>query len=141
MPTSRRQSGSLIGRFGRAVTGRTLRRSVSERDLIALESQIGRQLFGEVPKGVRREFFNLDPHTWMWHEEWVDPTSKQHRVQTVRYEVQPDRIVKVADGVRYARLTGKELDDFVLAVQLYYDRVLREIYHYDPATGRPLPQD
>ena len=45
-------------------------KKLSERELLALESEIGSELFGEVPKGHRREFFCLDEKTWMWHEEW-----------------------------------------------------------------------
>ena len=43
---------------------------MTERELIQLESEIGAQLFGEIPKGHRREFFCLDEKTWIWYEEW-----------------------------------------------------------------------
>ena len=45
-------------------------KQLTERDLIRLESEIGAQLFGPLPKGRRREFFCLDASTWIWHEEY-----------------------------------------------------------------------
>ena len=41
---------------------------LTERELLQLESEIGSQLFGDIPKGHRRSFFNLDETTWIWHE-------------------------------------------------------------------------
>ena len=48
------------------------RKAALYRNLIRHEAKIGGQLFGPVPKDGRREFFCLDRHTWVWHEEWVD---------------------------------------------------------------------
>jgi len=112
---------------------------VSNRDLIRLESKIGGQLFGAVPKGHRREFFCLDEHTWIWHEEWIDAETRQKRAITTRYEIRNNGIIKVQDNQPYESVEGEELSNLITAIQLYYDRVVREIYHYDPATGRPLP--
>ena len=78
-------------------------KKLTERELIQLESAIGAQLFGEIPKGHRREFFNLDKSTWIWHEEWIDANGKNN-VTTTRYEVQSDRILKVQEGARYTLL-------------------------------------
>lgn len=110
-------------------------KKLTERELIQLESAIGAQLFGEVPKGRRREFFNLDKTTWIWHEEWTDANGKNN-VTTTRYEVQPDRILKVQEGARYTFLEGDELQNLGLAVQMYYERVMREVYRRDPTTGQ-----
>jgi len=108
------------------------------RDLIRQESKIGAQLFGPIPKDHRREFFCLDEHTWVWYEEWNDPTSKQLRSVTTRYEIHNNGIIKVQDGHPYQNVEGQELANLMTAIELYYEQVLRGVYKYDPVTGRPL---
>ena len=112
-------------------------KQLTERDLIRLESEIGAQLFGPLPKGRRREFFCLDASTWIWHEEWVDEDRKHH-LATTRYEVQDRGILKVQEGARYSYLEGQELQNLTLAIRMYYERVARDIYKVDPDTGEPL---
>lgn len=111
---------------------------LTKRELIQLESEIGGKLFGPVPRGHRREFFNLDPTTWIWHEEWTDRTGKR-RTSTTRYEVHENGVLKAQEGARYNFLEGQELDNFIAATQLYYDQVARDVYKCDPQTGQPLP--
>lgn len=110
---------------------------LTQRELLNLESQIGASLFGPVPQGRRREFFCLDEDTWIWHEEWLDD---KHKLQTstIRYEVQEKGVLKVQEGARYSYLEGSELNNFVLAVNMYYERVAREVYRRDPSTGEKL---
>lgn len=106
----------------------------TERELIQLESQIGATLFGPLPPRTQRSFFNLDERTWIWHEETeIDHGQKQRA--TIRYEIQDKGILKVQEGSRYSYLEGSELDNFMVATQQYYERIAREIYHRDPATG------
>lgn len=110
---------------------------MSRRQLIQAESEIGRTLFGPIPKGGRREFFCLDEDTWIWHEEWVGPDGKKI-FKTTRYEIRGSEIIKSQDGEKRSYVTGEELRNLVTAMRLYYDRVTRAIYHRDPATGRKL---
>lgn len=110
---------------------------LTERELLQLESEIGAQLFGEIPKGRRRLFFNLDPKTWIWHEEWMDEHGELQQA-TTRYEVHDQGILKVQQGARYEFLEGQELDNLILAAQMYYERVMREVYKRDPQTGQKL---
>ena len=107
-------------------------KKLTERELITLESQIGVQIFGELPKGTRREFFCLDASTWIWHE------SDKNSETTIRYEVHDNGILKVMGGARYEFLEGEELNRFVTAVQVYYEQVARNIYHRDPRTGQKI---
>ncbi len=109
---------------------------LTERDLINAESEIGRQLFGSIPDGHRREFFCLDQHTWVWHEEWKQ--DKQTVSQTTRYEIRPNGIIKVGDGGQYKYVEGAELENLVLAMRLYYEQVMRGLYNIDPYTGQKL---
>ncbi|MES2971099.1 MAG: hypothetical protein V4702_02135 [Patescibacteria group bacterium] len=96
------------------------------RNLIRHEAKIGGQVFGPVPAGVRREFFCLDEHTWVWHEEWRDAKGQQC-VRTTRYDVRPDGILK-AQGGQYQRLNAREAGRLGQAVEIYMSRVKNEMY-------------
>ncbi|HYG83544.1 MAG TPA: hypothetical protein VD907_01560 [Verrucomicrobiae bacterium] len=113
-------------------------RTLTERELIQLESEIGRELFGPIPEGHRREFFCLDDHTWVWHEEWTE--KGKHHSTTTRYEVHPNGILKVNDSGTYGFIDGDELKNLAVASRLYYEKVTREVYKRDPHTGLPLAQ-
>lgn len=137
---------SFIQKTLSLITGAPLKssrplRKLTERQLIEWESEIGRDLFGPIPADHRREFFCLDEHTWVWHEEWIDVDTGQRRSTTTRYEIQPNGILKAQDGLNYRYIEGRELENFGLAVRLYYERVAREIYKVDPYTGKNLAQD
>lgn len=112
-------------------------KTLTERDLLTLESEIGSQLFGPIPAGHRREFFCLDEHTWIWHEEWLDE-KKKLATSTIRYEVNEHGVLKVQEGARYSYLEGDELQNFGIAMRMYYERIAREIYKVDPETGQSL---
>lgn len=102
------------------------RRADLYRKLLRHEAKIGGQLFGPVRPGGRREFFCLDEHTWVWHEEWIDQNG-QRQIKTTRYDVRPDVILKSQNG-QYQKVTGQELDRLADATQLYRDRVKSELY-------------
>lgn len=110
---------------------------LTKRQLLELESKIGRQLFGPIPAEHSRDFFCLDEKTWVWHEEWRDIDNKL-QTSTIRYEVQPGGILKVQPGHVYKYIEGEELKNLAIAVRLYYERCSRRIYGLDPATGKPL---
>ena len=112
-------------------------KALTERELLTLESEIGSRLFGPIASGHRREFFCLDEQTWIWHEEWIDE-SKKLQISTVRYEINDHGVLKVQEGARYSYLEGEELQNFGVAIRMYYEQVAREVYHRDPATGEKL---
>ena len=98
------------------------------RNLIRREAQIGGQLFGNVTPGGRREFFCLDEHTWVWHEEWTDNSGKR-QTKTTRYDVRPDRVVKVQNG-QYQSVTDAELLHLNEAAKAYGQRIRSELYSF-----------
>src|SRR5579884_2440980 len=84
----------MLALFPHAKTHKqTQRRAEVERALLHYVARIGGEVFGPIPKGRRREFFCLDPRTWVWHEEWKDEHGKW-RTMTTRYDVRPTGIVK-----------------------------------------------
>jgi hypothetical protein len=104
------------------------RRAEIYRDIIRRSAKMGGTLFGPVPDGVRREFFCLDEHTWVWHEEWTD-ASGVRRTLTTRYDVRPQGIYKAQDGQPYQPVTAEEAHRLYAAAQTYRQR-LHE--HFDP---------
>ena len=98
------------------------RRAERYRQLIRQEAKIGAELFGPVPTGHRREFFCLDEHTWVWHEEWIDANGKT-QIVTTRYDVRPNGVLKVQDNQPYQPLTFAEALNLFQAVGLYEERV------------------
>ena len=139
-PEIMKQVANLIAKLitGRNVLGSAVSQKLTERDLIRLESKIGAALFGPLPKGHRREFFCLDAHTWIWYEEWTDAAGKTQS-HTIRYEVRHNGVIKVQDGQAYQVVEGQELENLVMATDLYRERVSRGLYHRDHLTGEPLP--
>lgn len=101
------------------------RRAEFHKALIHHEAKIGGKLFGTIPAGTRREFFCLDEHTWVWHEEWTDEKGRQ-RIMMTRYDVRPDGVLKSQGDRSYQRLSDQEAQNFREAIELYGRRVLGE---------------
>ncbi|MDL2341873.1 MAG: hypothetical protein QFB87_02220 [Patescibacteria group bacterium] len=97
----------------------------AERSLISMEAKIGGQLFGTIPAGHRREFFCLDRHTWIWHEEWVNSKGKKQAV-TTRYNVRPNGVLKSQNNHPYQPLSETEARNLYRTTELYRDRVSAE---------------
>lgn len=102
------------------------RRAEVYRALLHYEARLGGELFGPVPKDTRREFFCLDEHTWVWHEEWKDDHGKR-QVLTTRYDVRPAGVVKSQGNNVYQALSLQEAQNFLQAVRLYRERVGGEL--------------
>lgn len=85
-------------------------------------AKIGGRLFGPIAQGNRREFFCLDEHTWIWHEEWTDANSIHH-IRTTRYDVRPHGIFKAQDGQPYRPVTKDEALRLYQAVDAYTQAV------------------
>lgn len=97
------------------------------RSILHHEARLGGQLFGPIPKGVRREFFCLDEHTWVWHEEWKDANGKYQTV-TTRYDVRPSGIVKSQGNHAYQALSMEEAANLHRAIRLYGQTVRPELH-------------
>lgn len=113
-------------------------KAFTERELIQLESEIGSKLFGPIPAGNRREFFCLDRSTWIWYEEWTDVETGKQQTVTTRYEIHDNGILKAQEGAQYSFLEGEELKNLLVAIQMYYEQISRNIYKRDPRTGQKL---
>jgi hypothetical protein len=111
-------------------------RALSERELIQKESEVGSQLFGPIPADHRREFFCLDEITWIWYEETIDVETGKPKSTTTRYELHDNGILKAQEGAQYSYLEGDELQNLFIAIHLYHDTVVRDVYNYDSLTAQ-----
>ena len=109
---------------------------LTERDLLTMESQIGAQIFGPVPDGHARQFFCLDESTWIWSDSYTDDGGRHETL--IRYEIHETAVLKVLGNTSYGFLGGDELRRFVTAVQMYYERVSRDLYKRDPQSGQKI---
>ena len=98
-------------------------------DLVNLESKWGGMLFGPVPAGRRREFFKDKDNVWIWYESWMGQTGDMQEM-TIRYEVRPSGVFKRAQGQKYKKLSGAELDNFRTAAKNYLKLMKTKIYYW-----------
>lgn len=96
-------------------------------DLINAESQLGRTLFGPIPMGHRREFFQSKKNVWIWHESYLNQLGHIEEL-TVRYEVRPAGVYKRAGRGNYMKLEGAELENFRRAARGYLELVKSKLY-------------
>jgi hypothetical protein len=97
------------------------------RDIIRHEAIVGGRLFGEIHPKNRREFFCLDEHTWVWHEEWVDEDGRRHTI-TTRYDVRPNGVVKAQNNESFGYIDLAEAQRLYHAVSLYNQHVDSQLY-------------
>ena len=95
--------------------------------LINAESELGRTLFGPIPEGYRREFFESRPNVWIWHESFVNKLGRMEEM-TIRYEVRPTGVYKKPVGGVYERIEGEELTNFRKAARGYLELVKSKLY-------------
>lgn len=101
---------------------------LSVEDLINAESEVGRTLFGPIPYGHQREFFESKKNVWIWHESWKDNLGYINNM-TVRYEVRPTGVFKKINRGDYKKIEGSELDNFRDAARTYLNLVKEKIYN------------
>lgn len=94
--------------------------NLSIDELKQREGEIGGSLFGEVSSGETRYFFNDDILNWYFFD-----SQKQ---LTLHYEIYREGVLKVS-AQRGEFISDEELDNFVLAVDSYYDKVSQLVYN------------
>ena len=102
------------------------RPKISTRDLINAESELGRTIFGPIPTGHEREFFQVEKNVWIFHESWYEFNVR--RESTIRYEVRRDGVFKKTAKMNYQKITGAELENFRKALHTYLKLVKEKLY-------------
>ncbi|MDO4612272.1 MAG: hypothetical protein Q4B29_02320 [Candidatus Saccharibacteria bacterium] len=100
---------------------------LSYDDLVNAESEIGRTLFGPIPVGHQREFFQHRKNIWIWYERFIDAAGVAQEM-TIRYEVRPAGVFKKVGGNGYQKIEGDELDNFRNAAKKYLELVKLKLY-------------
>lgn len=119
----------MLKRFVNSVTAQKNTRESENyyRELIKSEARIGGAIFGDIKHGQRREFFCLDPHTWIWHEEWSDEKGSR-QIMTTRYDVRPDGILKSQSNSGYKAVSPQEARHLIAAAKEYRNRAFGQLY-------------
>ena len=96
-------------------------------ELINAESMLGRTIFGPIPEGHQREFFEYRKNVWIWHESYIDPNGVMQDM-TIRYEVRPEGVFKRPGNGNYSKIEGEELENFRKATHTYLDLIKTKLY-------------
>ncbi len=99
----------------------------SYEDLVNAESAYGRTIFGPIPEGHQREFFEYRKNVWIWHESFLDNNGIVQNM-TVRYEVRPDGVFKKPGNEAYRKINGSELENFRNAARTYLNLIKTNLY-------------
>jgi len=115
----------------------TKKQPLTEKKLKAMESEIGAKIFGPIAPNERREFFNDNQRSWFFHQEIVDKSGFTQSV-TLHYEVHPNGILRISsrEDTKNEFISGQELDNFMAAIQMYYERVMKQIYNRDVSADK-----
>ena len=101
---------------------------ISYEDLVNIEAEWGGTLFGPIPAGHQRKFFEHKKNVWIWYEGWTDKGGTPEEMM-IRYEVRPAGVFKRAQGNKYEKLTGAELENFRLATHNYLKLMKNKLYY------------
>lgn len=97
-------------------------------ELVNAESEYGRTIFGPIPEGHQREFFEHRKNIWIWHESYTDISGAVIN-NTIRYEVRPNGVYKKIAGKSYEKLEGRELANFRNAAKTYLKLIKTNLYN------------
>lgn len=111
---------------GRHFVHRRTHSGMTLADKINAESALGRSLFGPIPEGHQREFFEHRKNLWIWHESWQEADG--HHEITIRYTVDANGVFKTVNAGPYIKLEGDELVNFLKATNLYLDFIETQLY-------------
>ena len=101
---------------------------ISADELMNIESEWGGILFGPIPAGHQRNFFEYKKNVWIWYEGWLDRGGVA-KGMTIRYEVRPAGVFKRVDNQKYEKITGQELDYFRMTLHQYLKLMKSKLYY------------
>jgi len=101
---------------------------ISPNELVNMESLWGGILFGPIPAGHQRNFFEYKKNVWIWYEGWP---GKKGNIEgtTIRYEVRPAGVFKRVNGQKYEKIAGQELDYFRMTLHRYLKLMKTKLYY------------
>lgn len=119
---------SIFGRTKTPAPKMRYSNRLSYNDLVELESEWGGTMFGPIPYGHQRKFFEHEKNVWIWHENWFDNAGNLQEI-TIRYEVRPAGVFKRTSGQKYEKLSSEELNNFRIAARNYLQLIKTKLYY------------
>lgn len=119
--------------MGVFIKGQPKRKARSLRVLQEKEASIGSNVFAaDKENGTQHQFHYLGRSMdgapeWIWHMYWRDESGKE-RVLTTRYEIQPNKIVKIQDGQVHRSVDLQEARTLYDAICRYWKFVKADLY-------------
>ena len=101
---------------------------ITPDELINMESLWGGILFGPIPAGHQRNFFEYKKNVWIWYEGWLGKNGSVEGTM-IRYEVRPAGVFKRVNGQKYEKITGAELNNFRMALHQYLKLMKTKLYY------------
>lgn len=119
----RRKFGSVIG--SNLFKADFERSRTADQDLKERESIIGGSIFGETASGQSRRFYCEDSNRWVYEE-----SRDNGEAVKLTYEVRDEGVLKMSDkpGDVNSFVVDKELDNFRLATESYYQLTSKMVY-------------
>lgn len=127
----------MVGDNSRPVSRQLLPLDMNK--LIKEESKVGATIFGERSSDEHIHFFlGADEGEGVYfHQQKINKTTNKPHSVTHHYEIAQESgdILKTTTwsdnpSINYDFIEGEELNNFILATEMYHDRVLRQVYGY-----------
>ena len=118
----------LVRRVRKQTPGPRYSNRISYDELVNIESDWGGTLFGPIPRGHQRKFFEHKKNVWIWYESWFGKGGTPEEMM-VRYEVRPAGVFKRVQGQKYEKISGVELESFRMAARNYLTLIKKKLYY------------
>jgi len=124
---------SVVRSVSRNILGREIIKPkqvpLTEATLKNWENNIGIQIFQDDPTYTVEAFFNDDANNWYFkrtYESYVGSVLED----TLHFEIINQGVLKISSQpeVRNQFIAGEELENFLMATEIYRDRVMSEVY-------------
>ena len=125
---------SVVRSVSRNILGREIIKPkqvpLTEATLKNWENNIGIQIFQDDPTYTVEAFFNDDPNNWYFKRTYESYAGSVLE-DTLHFEIISQGVLKISSQpeVRNQFITGEELENFLIATEIYRDRVMSEVYN------------
>ena len=125
---------SVVRSVSRNILGREIIKPkqvpLTEATLKNWENNIGIQIFQDDPTYTVEAFFNDDPNNWYFKRTYESYAGSVLE-DTLHFEIISQGVLKISSQpeVRNQFITGEELENFLMATEIYRDRVMSEVYN------------
>lgn len=125
---------SVVRSVSRNILGREIIKPkqvpLTEATLKNWENNIGIQIFQDDPTYTVEAFFNDDANNWYFKRTYESYAGSVLE-DTLHFEIINQGVLKISSQpeVRNQFIAGEELENFLMATEIYRDRVMSEVYN------------